>query len=214
MIPLLIATAYTTWKISDIYAPLSRYVNLSQACEVSNGGADDIMKLRRGHPVTRSQTHLNRGRYGHNDEGVYVVGKVIAFSSRSLASKLTSFISRTPQRTTPSLPSPRRTPAFSTPDDGATATPPSPAPSPSPGSPSSRNHRAKPKFPRSSRPLSCSTSDDDGASRSAECARRLTRCPGSISLDLRRGVLMRITRRERGGVRTRRLRTTIMGFWR
>ncbi|KAL8280604.1 hypothetical protein RQP46_006927 [Phenoliferia psychrophenolica] len=75
VLPLLVATAYSTYKMHEIYAPLARYVNLSQACEVSHGGASDIVKLRRGHPVTRSQSNLQRQRYAHNDEGIYVVGK-------------------------------------------------------------------------------------------------------------------------------------------
>lgn len=76
MVPLLLATAYAIYRIGLNYGPLSRYVNLSQACEVSQGGAGDIVRLRRGHPVTRSQTHLNRGRYKHSGEGIYAVGKV------------------------------------------------------------------------------------------------------------------------------------------
>lgn len=82
MLPLIMGTIYTTYSINRTYRHLSRFVNLSQACEVSHGTAEDIVKLRRGHPVTRSQTHLNRGRYGHNDEGVYVVGKVRPLSSQ------------------------------------------------------------------------------------------------------------------------------------
>lgn len=76
VLPLLVATAYSTYRMHAIYAPLARYVNLSQACDVSHGGASDIVKLRRGHPVTRSQSQLQRARYAHNDEGIYVVGKV------------------------------------------------------------------------------------------------------------------------------------------
>jgi hypothetical protein len=75
MVPLILGTIYTAIRIHQTYRPLSQFVNLSQACEVSHGGAGDIMKLRRGHPVTRSQSNLNRARYGHNDEGIYVVGK-------------------------------------------------------------------------------------------------------------------------------------------
>ncbi|BGP27145.1 hypothetical protein JCM10295v2_006109 [Rhodotorula toruloides] len=76
MVPLLASTVYTIWRLYRTYVPLSRFVNLSQACEVTNGaGADDIVKLRKGHPVTRSQTHLNRGRYGQKGEGVYAVAK-------------------------------------------------------------------------------------------------------------------------------------------
>lgn len=55
VVPLMVATVYTTLQIQKVYAPLSRYVNLSQACEVSHGAADDVVRMRRGHPVTRSQ---------------------------------------------------------------------------------------------------------------------------------------------------------------
>ncbi|GJN93152.1 hypothetical protein Rhopal_006199-T1 [Rhodotorula paludigena] len=74
MIPLLIATSYTIWRLGKTYGPLSRFVNLSQACESSHGaGAEDVVRLREGHPVTSSQTQLNRGRYGQKGEGVYAV---------------------------------------------------------------------------------------------------------------------------------------------
>lgn len=76
IVPLLLATSYAIYRSGMTYGPLARFVNLSQACEIAHGGAGDIVKLRRGHPVTRSQTHLNRGRYKHSGEGVYVVGKV------------------------------------------------------------------------------------------------------------------------------------------
>lgn len=76
VVPLLLATVYSTWRIGENFKPLSRYVNLSQACEIMNGGANDVVRLRRGHPVTRSQTHLNRDRYKHSNEGIFVVAKV------------------------------------------------------------------------------------------------------------------------------------------
>ncbi|KAK4055372.1 hypothetical protein OIO90_003210 [Microbotryomycetes sp. JL221] len=75
LIPLFIATAYTTWSIGNSYKNLSRFVNLSQACAATNGTNTDVVRLRRGHPVTSKQTNLNRGRYKHNGEGIYVVGK-------------------------------------------------------------------------------------------------------------------------------------------
>lgn len=76
MVPLMLSTIYASYRIHKLYRPLSKFVNLSQACNITNGSPGDIVKLRRGHPVTRSQTLLNRGRYGHSDEGVYVVAKV------------------------------------------------------------------------------------------------------------------------------------------
>ncbi|SCV74453.1 BQ2448_8092 [Microbotryum intermedium] len=78
VVPLILGTSYTIYRLSQTYTPLSRFVNLSQACEVSHGATADIVKLRRGHPVTRSQTHLSRGRYKHHsstNEGVYVVAR-------------------------------------------------------------------------------------------------------------------------------------------
>ncbi|GAA5824868.1 hypothetical protein JCM11251_005374 [Rhodosporidiobolus azoricus] len=76
MVPLILSTIYSIWRIGETYHGLSRYVNLSQACEAAHGvGAEDVVKLRQGHPVTNSQTQLSRGRYGHSGEGVYVVAK-------------------------------------------------------------------------------------------------------------------------------------------
>lgn len=77
MVPLVAGTTYTIWHIGRMFRPLARYVNLSQACEVTNGeGSADVTQLHAGHPVTKSQTHLNRGRYGQRGDGVYAVAKV------------------------------------------------------------------------------------------------------------------------------------------
>ncbi|GAA6030870.1 hypothetical protein JCM8097_008916 [Rhodosporidiobolus ruineniae] len=74
MIPLLLSTVYTSYHLGQTYSPLSRFVNLSQACEAGHGlGAEDVVALRKGHPVTSSQTQLSKGRYGHSDEGIYAV---------------------------------------------------------------------------------------------------------------------------------------------
>ncbi|KAI5477633.1 DUF221 domain containing membrane protein [Pseudohyphozyma bogoriensis] len=73
MVPLLLSTIYASWRINDLYSPLSQYVNVSQASEMSQGGESDIVKLRKGHPVTKSQSNLQRSRYSSRDEGVYVV---------------------------------------------------------------------------------------------------------------------------------------------
>ncbi|GAA6009728.1 hypothetical protein JCM10207_004170 [Rhodosporidiobolus poonsookiae] len=79
MLPLLISTIYTIYRLGATYGPLSRFVNLSQACEAARagngGGAEEVVRLRQGHPVTSSQTQLSRGRYGHSGEGVYAVAK-------------------------------------------------------------------------------------------------------------------------------------------
>jgi hypothetical protein len=87
MIPLLLITLYTGWSLHTRFHSLSTYVNLAQAAEVKrthdNGetyeaGAlsSDVERLRKGHPVTMSQSALNRGRYrskDERDEGLYVV---------------------------------------------------------------------------------------------------------------------------------------------
>ena len=99
MVPLALSTLYTMYFLSSVYLPLSRYINLSQAAEVigdgtaratgspdsPEGGAggetpaapDVVEHLRQGHPaVTSSQQNLNRGRYGHQGDGIYAVAKV------------------------------------------------------------------------------------------------------------------------------------------
>ncbi|GAA6025636.1 hypothetical protein JCM11491_007153, partial [Sporobolomyces phaffii] len=78
MVPLVLATLYTMYHLSSVYLALSRFINLSQAAEVAHGGdatAGDVVQLRQGHPVTTSQTNLNRGRYGGQGDGVYAVAK-------------------------------------------------------------------------------------------------------------------------------------------
>lgn len=87
MFPLLIFTLYTSWSLHTRFHALSKYVNLAQAAEVKrtqdNGTtyeagalASDVERLRKGHPVTMSQSNLNRGRYRSKDErddGLYIV---------------------------------------------------------------------------------------------------------------------------------------------
>lgn len=87
MIPLLLFTLYVAWTLHTRFHPLATYVNLAQAAEVKrtqeNGTtyeagalASDVERLRKGHPVTMSQSALNRGRYRSKDErddGLYVV---------------------------------------------------------------------------------------------------------------------------------------------
>ncbi|GAA5900728.1 uncharacterized protein JCM6883_004637 [Sporobolomyces salmoneus] len=76
MVPLSLATMYTMYWFSSIYLPLSKYINLSQAAEVTHGAtAGDVVQLRQGHPVTISQTNLNRGRYSYSGDGIYAVAK-------------------------------------------------------------------------------------------------------------------------------------------
>ncbi|KAM0746908.1 DUF221-domain-containing protein [Meredithblackwellia eburnea MCA 4105] len=74
IVPLLIGTTYFSYRTSRTYGPLARFVNLSQACEVAHSDVGKL-QLRRGQPVTRSQANLQRARYAHNDEGIYVVGQ-------------------------------------------------------------------------------------------------------------------------------------------
>lgn len=85
MIPLLLFTLYTSISLHRRFSPLSKYVNLAQAAEVkraqSDGGAhyeagalaSDVERLRKGHPVSHSQTELNRGRYESSEDTMYVV---------------------------------------------------------------------------------------------------------------------------------------------
>lgn len=87
MVPLLLFTLYVAWNLHTRFQPLATYVNLAQAAEVKrtqeNGTtyeagalASDVERLRKGHPVTMSQSALNRGRYRSKDErddGLYVV---------------------------------------------------------------------------------------------------------------------------------------------
>lgn len=85
LLPLLFSTVYISWYIHNRFASLSDYVNLSQAEEVKRARysddtlyeagalADDIARLRKGHPVSQRQSELNRGRYERSEERMYVV---------------------------------------------------------------------------------------------------------------------------------------------
>ncbi|KAF8128423.1 hypothetical protein EV363DRAFT_1221606 [Boletus edulis] len=73
LVPLVLATTAWSWYIHNIFRPLSNAVCLSSVCEVERGEeASDIVRLREGHPVTRSQSNLSRRRYAQNDETLYV----------------------------------------------------------------------------------------------------------------------------------------------
>ncbi|KAF5366245.1 hypothetical protein D9758_005743 [Tetrapyrgos nigripes] len=64
-----IGSGYVYYKLN----PLSQYVNLSSVFEVERGEETaDVARLRMGHPVTWSQSHLNRRRYAQNDDTLYV----------------------------------------------------------------------------------------------------------------------------------------------
>ncbi|KAI5886540.1 DUF221-domain-containing protein [Schizophyllum commune H4-8] len=73
MVPLLGFTVVWTWWVDRTLAPLSKFVSLSSVCEVERGEETaDVVRLRAGHPVTWSQSNLNRRRYAQNDDTLYV----------------------------------------------------------------------------------------------------------------------------------------------
>ncbi|KAH7090850.1 DUF221-domain-containing protein [Auriculariales sp. MPI-PUGE-AT-0066] len=73
MTPLILFTVYWTWSTDALFGPLSAFVGLSSVCEVQRGEeADEVRGLRHGHPVSWSQSNLNRRRYAQNDETLYV----------------------------------------------------------------------------------------------------------------------------------------------
>ncbi|EGN97135.1 hypothetical protein SERLA73DRAFT_169572 [Serpula lacrymans var. lacrymans S7.3] len=71
--PLILGTLLWSWYIDKTFKPLSKFVCLSSVFEVERGEETaDVARLREGHPVTWSQSNLNRRRYGQNDETLYV----------------------------------------------------------------------------------------------------------------------------------------------
>jgi len=71
--PLLLGTLLWSWYIIKINAPLSKHVSLSSVYEVERGeDTAEVVRLRAGHPVTWSQSNLNRRRYAQNDDTLYV----------------------------------------------------------------------------------------------------------------------------------------------
>ncbi|TFK47344.1 DUF221-domain-containing protein [Heliocybe sulcata] len=71
--PLLLGTLAWAWYTDKMFKPLSKYVSLSSVYEVERGEETaDVVRLRAGHPVTWSQSNLNRRRYAQNDETLYV----------------------------------------------------------------------------------------------------------------------------------------------
>jgi hypothetical protein len=73
LVPLLIGTVTWSWYIHHALQPLSKYVSLSSVFEVQRGEETvEVMQLRAGHPVTWSQSSLNRRRYAQNDDTLYV----------------------------------------------------------------------------------------------------------------------------------------------
>ncbi|KZP27711.1 DUF221-domain-containing protein [Athelia psychrophila] len=73
LLPLLAGTILWAWHMHRNFEPLSRFVSLSSVCEVQRGEETaDVTRLRAGHPVSWSQSNLNRRRYAQNDETLYV----------------------------------------------------------------------------------------------------------------------------------------------
>jgi len=73
VVPLLVGTIVWSWYIYKAFKPLSKFVSLSSVFEVQRGEETaDAVRLRAGHPVTWSQSNLNRRRYAQNDETLYV----------------------------------------------------------------------------------------------------------------------------------------------
>jgi hypothetical protein len=73
MAPLIGGTVLWGWYMDRIFEPLSSHVSLSSVFEVQRGEETaDFVKLRSGHPVTWSQSNLNRRRYAQNDDTLYV----------------------------------------------------------------------------------------------------------------------------------------------
>ncbi|KAI0750936.1 hypothetical protein C8Q80DRAFT_1154688 [Daedaleopsis nitida] len=71
--PLLAGTLLWWYYTDKQFRPMSKFVSLSSVHEVERGEESaDVIRLRAGHPVTWSQSNLNRRRYAQNDETLYV----------------------------------------------------------------------------------------------------------------------------------------------
>ncbi|KAH9006634.1 DUF221-domain-containing protein [Lactarius hatsudake] len=71
--PLFVFTVAWSVHISNSFHGLTKFVNLSAVFEVQRGEeTDEVVRLRTGHPVSWSQSNLNRRRYAQNDEILYV----------------------------------------------------------------------------------------------------------------------------------------------
>lgn len=74
MVPLLLGTLYSSYKMHARYKGLGHWVNVSQAAEVHReGAAHDVQRLKKGFPVTQNQRNLNRLRYKPKDDNLYIV---------------------------------------------------------------------------------------------------------------------------------------------
>ncbi|KAH9060511.1 DUF221-domain-containing protein [Lactarius vividus] len=71
--PLFLFTVAWSIHISNSFYGLTKFVNLSAVFEVQRGEeTEEVVRLRTGHPVSWSQSNLNRRRYAQNDEILYV----------------------------------------------------------------------------------------------------------------------------------------------
>ncbi|KAG6811557.1 hypothetical protein H0H92_006861 [Tricholoma furcatifolium] len=73
LVPLLFGTIVWSWYVDKSLKPLSKFVSLSSVFEVQRGEETaDVSRLKAGHPVTWSQSNLNKRRYAQNDDTLYV----------------------------------------------------------------------------------------------------------------------------------------------
>ncbi|KAG5653779.1 hypothetical protein H0H81_010620 [Sphagnurus paluster] len=73
LVPLLAGTVAWSWYVDKHLRPLSKFVSLSSVFEVQRGEETaDVLRLKAGHPVTWSQSNLNKRRYAQNDDTLYV----------------------------------------------------------------------------------------------------------------------------------------------
>jgi hypothetical protein len=73
LVPLLACTIAWSWYIHHSLQSLSKFVSLSSVYEVQRGEETaEVLRLKAGHPVSWSQSHLNRRRYAQNDDTLYV----------------------------------------------------------------------------------------------------------------------------------------------
>ena len=73
MVPLIVLTIFFSYYTHKVCEPLARNVNLSSVVEVERGReSEEVARMREGHPVSWSQSNLNRRRYAQNDETLYV----------------------------------------------------------------------------------------------------------------------------------------------
>ncbi|KAF7313319.1 hypothetical protein HMN09_00487400 [Mycena chlorophos] len=73
LVPLIMGTVLWSWYVYRTLQPLSDFVSLSSVHEVERGEeTSEVVRLQAEHPVTWSQSNLNRRRYAQNDDTLYV----------------------------------------------------------------------------------------------------------------------------------------------